>query len=189
MRDPATFDAFYSGSVRRVTGQVYAMTGSRAEAEDCVAEAYARAWQRWDKVSGYGDPEAWVRTVAYRVSVSAWRKAANMPVAHRRQWAPDDTRGQSPDYVAIIAALRKIPPRQRQAIVLHHLVGLSVEEIATETGAAAGTVKARLSRGRQAMAPYLADSEPALNRKPGPDARPRPDGKPGPNGTEVACDA
>ncbi len=89
----------------------------------CVQEAYARAWQRWDTVSGYGDPEAWVRTVAYRVSVSAWRKAANMRVAHRRQWAPEDTRGLSPDYVAIIAALRKIPPRQRQAIVLHHLVG------------------------------------------------------------------
>jgi RNA polymerase sigma-70 factor (ECF subfamily) len=170
MRDPATFDAFYSGSVRRVTGQVYAMTGSRAEAEDCVQEAYARAWQRWDKVSGYG-----VRTVAYRVSVSAWRKAANMRVAHRRQWAPEDTRGLSPDYVAIIAALRKIPPRQRQAIVLYHLVGLSVEEIATETGAAAGTVKARLSRGRQAMAPYLADSEPGSG--------------PGRNGKEVACDA
>ena len=66
MRDPATFDAFYSGSVQRLTGQLYAMTGSRAEAEDCVQEAYARAWQRWDKVSGYCDPEAWVRTVAYR---------------------------------------------------------------------------------------------------------------------------
>jgi len=43
MRDPGTFDAFYSGSVRRVTGQLYAMTGSRTEAEDCVQEAYARA--------------------------------------------------------------------------------------------------------------------------------------------------
>jgi len=153
MRDPGTFDAFYSGSVRRVTGQLYAMTGSRAEAEDCVQEAYARAWQRWDKVSGYCDPEAWVRTVAYRVSISTWRKAANMRAAHRRHGAPGDSRGLSPDYVAIVAALRKIPPRQRQAIVLYHLVGLSVEEIATETGAPAGTVKARLSRGRQALRP------------------------------------
>ncbi len=187
MRDPATFDAFYSGSVRRVTGQLYAMTGSRAEAEDCVQEAYARAWQRWDKVSGYGDPEAWVRTVAYRVSVSAWRKAANMRVAHHRQWAPEDARGLSPDYVAIIAALRKIPPRQRQAIVLYHLVGLSVDEIATETGAAAGTVKARLSRGRQAMAPHLADREPGPGGKsePGPNRK----SEPGLNGKEVACDA
>jgi RNA polymerase sigma-70 factor (ECF subfamily) len=178
MRDAGNFDAFYSGSVRRVIGQLYAMTGSRAEAEDCVQEAYARAWQRWDAVSGYGDPEAWVRTVAYRISVSTWRKAANMRVAHRRHGAPDDPLGTSPDYVAIIAALRKIPTRQRQAIVLYHLVGLSVEEIARETGAPAGTVKARLSRGRQALAPYLCDTDLA-------DA----EAAPGASGREVSCDA
>lgn len=155
MRDPGSFDAFYTGSVRRLVGQLHAMTGSRAEAEDCVQEAYARAWQRWDKVSGYGDPEAWVRTVAYRVSVSTWRKAANMRAAHRKHGVPDDSRGLSPDYVAIVTALRKVSAAQRQAIVLHHLVGLSVEEIARETGAATGTVKARLSRGRQALAPML----------------------------------
>jgi RNA polymerase sigma-70 factor (ECF subfamily) len=173
MRDPGTFDEFYSGSVRRVTGLLYAMTGSRAEAEDCVQEAYARAWQRWDKVSEYGDPEAWVRTVAYRVSISTWRKTTNMRVAHRRHGAPDDPHGMSPDYVAIIAALRKIPDRQRQAIVLHHLVGLSVEEIARETGAPPGTVKARLSRGRQALVPYLTETELV----------------PGAISGEVACDA
>ena len=173
MRDPGTFDEFYSGSVRRVTGLLYAMTGSRAEAEDCVQEAYARAWQRWDKVSEYGDPEAWVRTVAYRVSISAWRKTANMRTAHRRHGAPEDPHGMSPDYVAIIAALRKIPVRQRQAIVLHHLVGLSVEEIARETGAPPGTVKARLSRGRQALVPYLTETDLVQSAIPG----------------EVSCDA
>jgi RNA polymerase sigma-70 factor (ECF subfamily) len=155
MRDAGSFDAFYSGTVRRLTGQLHAMTGSRAEAEDCVQEAYARAWQRWEKVSGYGDPEAWVRTVAYRVSISTWRKSANMRAAHRRHGAPDDASGLSPDYVAIVAALRQVNAAQRQAIVLHHLVGLSIDEIAAETGAAPGTVKARLSRGRQAMAPLL----------------------------------
>jgi len=155
MRDPLSFDAFYAGSVRRLTAQLYAMTGSRGEAEDCVQEAYARAWQRWDRVRGYGDPEAWVRTVAYRVSISSWRKATSMRTAFRRAGIPDDIRGMTPDYVAIVAALRKVRPTQRQAIVLHYLVGLSVEEIARETGAAAGTIKARLSRGRQALAPYL----------------------------------
>jgi RNA polymerase sigma-70 factor (ECF subfamily) len=155
MRDAGSFDAFYTGSVRRLVGQLHAMTGSRAEAEDCVQEAYARAWQRWDKVSDYGDPEAWVRTVAYRVSISSWRKTANMRAAHRRHGAPDDSRGLSPDYVAIVTALRKVSASQRQAIVLHHLVGLSVDEIARETGTATGTVKARLSRGRQALAPLL----------------------------------
>jgi len=155
MRDAASFDSFYNASVRRLVGQLHAMTGSQADAEDCVQEAYARAWQRWDTVSGYGDPEAWVRTVAYRINISAWRKASSMRAAHRKHGAPEDSRGLSPDYVAIVTALRRVSPGQRQAIVLHHLVGRSVEEIARETGAAAGTVKARLSRGRQALAPLL----------------------------------
>jgi len=182
MRDPGNFDAFYSGSVRRVIGQLYALTGSRAEAEDCVQEAYARAWQRWDKVSDYGDPEAWVRTVAYRISISTWRKAANMRAAHRRHGVPDELRGMSPDYVAIIAALRKISARQRQAIVLHHLVGLSVEEVASEIGAPTGTVKARLARGRQALAPHLTETDRAgTSLVPGPVT--------GISGREVSCEA
>jgi RNA polymerase sigma-70 factor (ECF subfamily) len=40
------------------------MTGNRAEAQDAAQEAYVRAWQRWSTVSGYDNPEAWVRTVA-----------------------------------------------------------------------------------------------------------------------------
>src|SRR6202050_873062 len=129
VRNSDDFDAFYAGSVVRVTGYLYVLTGSRAEAEDAAQEAYARAWQRWDKVSGYGDPEAWVRTVAYRVSISTWRKAASMRAAHRRHGAPGDSNGLNPDYVAIVTALRKVSEAQRQAIVLHHLVGLSVDEI------------------------------------------------------------
>ena len=182
MRDPENFDAFYSGSVRRVIGQLYALTGSRAEAEDCVQEAYARAWQRWDKVSDYGDPEAWVRTVAYRISISTWRKAASMRAAHRRHGVPDNLRGMSPDYVAIIAALRKISARQRQAIVLHHLMGLSVEEIASEIGAPTGTVKARLARGRQALAPHLTETDRAGTSL-------VPDPVTGSSGREVSCEA
>ncbi|MCQ4081689.1 SigE family RNA polymerase sigma factor [Streptomyces sp. RB6PN25] len=170
MRDQSDFDTFYAGSVRRLTSQMYAMTGSRAEAEDLVHEAFARAWQRWEKVSGYADPEAWVRTVACRIRVSAWRKAVNRLAAHRRHGMPEDVPGASPDYVAIVAALRRIPAEQRRAIVLHHLVGLSVEEIARETGAAVGTVKARLSRGRQAMAPHLSDPDSDL----APDTAPAP---------------
>lgn len=158
MRDPDDFDAFYTGSVRRLTGQMYAMTGSRSEAEDLVQEAFARAWQNWGKVSCYDDPEAWVRTVAHRLRVSVWRKAVNRLAAHRRRGPDDDVPGIGVDYVAIVAALRRIPAPQRRAIVLHHLVGLTVDEIAHETGARPGTVKAWLSRGRRAMAPYLTET-------------------------------
>lgn len=157
MRDPRVFDDFYAGHVRRLTSHMYAMTGSLTEAEDLVQEAFARAWQNWEKVSGYADPEAWVRSVACRIRVSVWRKAVNRLTAHRRHGIPDEVPGASPDYVAVVAALRRIPYEQRRAIVLHHLVGLSVEETARETDAAPGTVKARLSRGRRAMASYLSD--------------------------------
>ncbi|MFR9798803.1 SigE family RNA polymerase sigma factor [Streptomyces sp. MS06] len=158
MREADDFDAFYAGSVRRLTGQMYAMTGSRTEAEDLVQEAFARAWQNWGKVSRYDDPEAWVRTVAHRLRVSVWRKAVNRLAAHRRRGPDDDVPGVGVDYVAVVAALRRIPAPQRRAIVLHHLVGLTVEEIARETGARPGTVKARLSRGRRAMAPHLTET-------------------------------
>ncbi|GAA2030578.1 SigE family RNA polymerase sigma factor [Catenulispora yoronensis] len=162
MRDPSSFDDFYHGCAKRVTSHIHAMVGSLAEAEDIVQDAFTKAWQHWDKISHYADPEAWVRTVAFRIQVSRWRKASNRIRAHRRHGLPADEPALSPDYVAIIAALRKINVGQRQAIVLHYLVGLSIDEIADETGVAAGTVKARLSRGRQALATHLSDLAPQI---------------------------
>src|SRR5215469_7529386 len=99
MRDQESFDAFYAGSARRVTSQLYALIGDLAEAEDAVQEAYARAWQRRGKLSTYGDPEGWVRTVSYRISISSWRKRANSVAAHRRHGRAADTPELSPDYV------------------------------------------------------------------------------------------
>jgi RNA polymerase sigma-70 factor, ECF subfamily len=149
------FDAFYAATSRRMVGYLYAMTGSLGEAEDAVQEAYTRAWQRWSRLSAYGDPEGWVRTVAYRISVSSWRKAGNRLRAHHRSVEPDEQPGLSPDHIALIAALHRIPLEQRQAVVLHHLVGLSVEEIGYEIGVPKGTVKTRLARGRRALAAHV----------------------------------
>jgi RNA polymerase sigma-70 factor, ECF subfamily len=153
------FDEFYDATFRRVVGQVYAMTGSLSEAEDSVQEAYARAWQNWNKISGYADAEAWVRTVAFRVSISSWRKTINRFTAHRRAAAGVGILpGLSPDRLAIMSALQRIPAGQRQAIVLYHLLDRSVEQISREIGVPSGTVKARLARGRKALAPHLSDS-------------------------------
>lgn len=152
------FDEFYAASFRRLVGQLYAMTGNLPEAEDAVQEAYARAWQRWDTVREYGAPEAWIRTVAYRIVVSAGRKAKNRLLAHRSHGAGrDHLPGLNPDHLVLMDALRRISADQRRAIVLHYLVGLSVEEIADETAAPSGTVKTWLSRGRKAMAPYVSE--------------------------------
>ena len=157
-RDAEAFDAFYAGTSRRVLHQVYAMTGNLADAQELVQEAYARAWQRWGTVSDYDNPEAWVRTVAWRLAASRWRKAKNGVAAMLRHGPAPHTPEPSLDNVALVAALKQIPEAQRRAIVLHHLGGLSVAEVALETGVPEGTVKARLSRGRSALAALLADS-------------------------------
>ena len=159
MTAESEFDEFYNLSFLRLVGQVYAMVGNLQEAEDAVQEAFARAWQNWPRISGYVDIETWVRGVAYRITVSSWRKAINRFTAHRRQAAEelDGPPGMSPDRLAVIAALQRIDPPLRQVIVLHHLLDRSVEEIARETGVPSGTVKARLVRGRKALAPHLSE--------------------------------
>ncbi|HSI93898.1 MAG TPA: SigE family RNA polymerase sigma factor [Jiangellaceae bacterium] len=151
------FDAFYHATNRRLLHQMYAMTGNLADAQDCVQEAYARAWQHWKTVQHAADPAAWVRTVAWRIAASRWRKARNGVRAFARNGRPEDAQPPSPDHVALVTALKEIPEEQRRAIVLHHLAGMSVAEVAQETGAPAGTVKARLSRGRAALAELLRD--------------------------------
>ena len=157
-KDAEGFDAFYAGTNRRVLHQMYAMTGNLADAQELVQEAFARAWQRWSTVSGYDDPEAWIRTVAWRLAASRWRKAKNGVAAMLRHGTPEHAPEPSVDNVALVAALKKIPEAQRRAIVLHHLGGLSVAEVAHETGSPEGTVKARLARGRAALAELLADN-------------------------------
>jgi len=66
--------------------------------------------------------------------------------------------GPTPDRVAFIDALRKVPAEQRRALVLYYVCDLSVAQIATETGVPDGTVKARLARGRAALRPHLRES-------------------------------
>jgi RNA polymerase sigma-70 factor (sigma-E family) len=154
--DAESFDAFYRATRGRLYQCLYALTGNANEAQDAVHEAYARAWQRWSAIAGYADPEAWVRTVARRIAVSRWRRTRNRLDAHRRAGPPPDTPGPDADAVALVAALGRLPTDQRTAIVLHHLCDLPVAEVARETGVPVGTVKARLSRGRRALAALLA---------------------------------
>jgi RNA polymerase sigma-70 factor (ECF subfamily) len=155
MADLASFDAFYLGARARLTHQVYAVIGDLSEAQDVCQEAFSRAWLRWNHLNTYDNPEAWVRTVALRLATSQWRRARNRIVAQMRHGPPPPAAIPSEDSLAIIAALRTLPYEQRLVIVLHHLVGRSVAEVAAELGVPVGTVKARLSRGRRALVPLL----------------------------------
>ena len=153
--DEEQFDRFYAASFGRVIGAIYAMCGNMAEAQDCVQEAFVRAWDHRRKLDTTNSPEAWVRTTAYRLAVSRWRKAVRAFRPADRALQAQPVKEPSPDRVAVADALAQLPADQRRAIVLYHLCDLSVAEVADEVGSPTGTVKARLARGRQTLARLL----------------------------------
>jgi len=151
------FTGFYTASYQRLVGQLYAMIGDHSEAQDVVQEAFVRAWARRGKIDKNGAPEAWVRVTAWRIAASRWRRAREGIRLGSLVARPESTAGPTPDRVAFVDLLRKVPAEQRRALVLYYLCDLTVDQVAAETGARVGTVKARLARGRAALAPYLRD--------------------------------
>ena len=158
--DEREFDDFYAASFQRITGQVYAMIGSRDEAQECVQEAFVRAWAHRKRLERAEHPEAWVRTTAYRLAVSRWRRTVRgRRPADRALGSALEAAPPSEAHVALVAALRQLPEAQRQALVLHHIADLPVHDVAREVGVPEGTIKARLGRLLAALAALLADEE------------------------------
>ena len=108
-----------------------------------------RAWLRWEAVGAYDDPEGWVRRVAHNLAVSRWRRAKKLVLRASVPTAQTEIPGEK---MEIVAALQALPVAERRAIVLHHVAGLSVVDIASELRAPEGTVKSWLSRGRSRLA-------------------------------------
>ncbi|MFF4983999.1 SigE family RNA polymerase sigma factor [Streptomyces sp. NPDC001046] len=151
------FETFYAQTVGRLTGQLYVMLGDLQEAQDVVQEAFVKGWSRRSKLDRDGRPEAWIRTVAWRLAVSRWRSRRRASHAWQRSGVPPHTEGPGPEQVALVEALRELPGQQRRSLTLHYLCDLTVEQIAVETGLSASTVKTHLTRGRVALAHRLQD--------------------------------
>jgi RNA polymerase sigma-70 factor (ECF subfamily) len=139
----------------RLVGVVALAAGSRTDAEDCVQEAFLKAFDRWDHVSQLQSPEVWVRTVALRLLSNRRRKARNGLKALLRHRPPHGEPAPEADHVDLARALGRMPVGQRQVVVMHYLLDLGVDEIARELRIAAGTVKSRLSRARTVLGPLL----------------------------------
>lgn len=158
MVDELEFDEFYLATRAGLARQLTMMTGDAEKAADVLQEAYARAWERWHRVSTLADPTAWVRTVAWRVAISQHRRSLVAADRLRRfltpEWAVDRT--PDPDEAMDLrGALRLLSPEHRRSLVLYEMCGLSVSQVAAETGVAEGTVKSRLARARVALAAVL----------------------------------
>lgn len=152
------FAAFYVVARVRLLRHLTVMTGDPELAADVLQEAFARAWQRWRRVSSLQNPEAWVRTVAWRVAVSQHRRRL-VALDRLRLFLGQDEPAQRglvvEESMDLRTALFRLRPEHRRALVLYEMCGLSVSEVAAETGVPEGTVKSRLSRARQALAAAL----------------------------------
>ena len=150
------FEQVYRSCYARLVGQLFLVTTDHAEAEEAVQEAFTRLWAQWPKLRHYDNPEAWTRRVALNIAASRWRRrtrGVQLSAAH------DLAAGPGPEGSDLVVALRALPVKQRQALVLHHVAGLQVAEVAAEMSARPGTVKSWLSRGRAALARLVQDKE------------------------------
>jgi RNA polymerase sigma-70 factor (ECF subfamily) len=147
-----TFDEFFSEHRGSLFAQAYALTGDLDEAQDLVQEVMLRTWQRWDRVSQMDRPSSWARRVLLNLAVGRWRKRR----VHRSV-NEADTPIPAPGvgHLDVAKALRQLPDQQRNSLLLHDVVGMSVAEVAVEMGVPEGSVRGWLSRGRRTLAENL----------------------------------
>jgi RNA polymerase sigma-70 factor (ECF subfamily) len=130
-------------------------------------DAYQHVWERvltrvhrFDP-AGSGSFAAWLRTVTRRLLIDRYRRrAVRGPVVEPRDLADtpvavDDALDAHSRRQRLEEAVTRLPPDQRRCVVLHHIEGLSLEDIAKLEGAPLGTIKSRLHRGRARLATLL----------------------------------
>ena len=149
-QDSAGFDEFFAASWDPCLRAVAATTGNMMLAEDQTAEAFARAWASWRRVSHHPAPRAWVVRTALNAGASWWHRRSKETALTSEDIAAADSGVTGLD-TAVLTALRRLPARQREVIALRVFLDLDVETTASQLGIAPGTVRAHLSRAMTAL--------------------------------------
>jgi DNA-directed RNA polymerase specialized sigma24 family protein len=148
------FGAHLEANYQRLVAQLYAITLDPGEAHDVVQDAYSRAWRSWVAIGRTPDPSAWIRRVAVRSTIRSWRRVlARVGIGRPRGiGAGADQRTR-----ALLRALGRLSAAERRAVVLHHMAGVPLEEIAAIEQTTTTIVQARLTRGRYVVTEGMAD--------------------------------
>jgi RNA polymerase sigma-70 factor (sigma-E family) len=157
------FTEFYRQSREECLRAVLASVGDLGTAQDLVDEAFARAWASWRTVAKHPTPAAWVVRTALNANISRWRR-------HRREVSVPDS-GSIADLPAvppassgpvdprIMAALMRLPARQREVVALRLFLDLDTQRTAQVLGIAPGTVKEHLGRALASLRDDLIPSQ------------------------------
>lgn len=149
---------FVDDDLTRVLSAVSLWCGSADDAEQAVADAVGRAWERLDRGQPIDNLAAWVTTVAmnevrgrHRRRDRVRRKGHLVVVADSSPGAAD----RAAERIDLQRALGHLGERQRQVVALHYGLDLPIAEIAAQLGIAEGTVKATLHKSRRLLAAEL----------------------------------
>lgn len=152
---------------RRLCEFAYLLCGNWHTAEDVVQTALTRLYLAWRRLHDRGAVDPYVRKIIIRVVLDQRRLASFRKEA---TWAqpPDDPLARdltdaTPDRMAVLEALAKVPPRQRAVIVLRYWEDQSIEETADLLRCSVGTVKSQSARGLQTLRELLTDQFADLN--------------------------
>lgn len=144
-----TFDRLFPRAMRAA----YRILGSNVAAEDVAAEAMARALANWPKLKDAAHLDAWVLRVAANLAIDLARRR---PPRLDPQFVSNHE-DSTAIRLALVAALHKLPRRQRDAVVLRYVTGLSEAETATSLGVSVNTVRTHVNRGLAALRRRLGD--------------------------------
>jgi RNA polymerase sigma-70 factor (sigma-E family) len=160
-QDQREFTEFYARAWDDCLRIVTLSVGNRQLAEDLVAESFTKAWTSWRRIRGLDEPRAWIIRAALNAHVSWWRR-------HRREvgLGSHDAEAAARQDTALdgslVAALRRLPLRQRQVIALRLLLDLDTATTAEMLGMSPGTAATHLHRALAALRrdmPALSDQE------------------------------
>ena len=137
------------------------MLGSRASAEDAVHDAFCGLYRQWDRLADPDKALPYVRSAVMNRCRSELRRQARL--ARRADQNHRLIEADSPEQVAILgeehsdvlAGLRTLPARQREALILRYFLDLPEAEIAAAMGISQGTVKSTTSRALTALGKQL----------------------------------
>ena len=148
------FDQFFLDNHAALVRTLTVITGDAELAEDAVQEAFQRAYVRWTRIRRYDAPASWVRRVAINRSRDLIRSDRRRQANEERVAPPEATTdAERPHH--ILQLLMELPDRQRTAMALFYLEGLSVEQVAAEMSVSAGAVKYHLHEGRTKLRPLV----------------------------------
>ena len=140
------------------------MLGDRAAAEDVVQEAFCGLYRRWPRLADPAKALPYVRSAVLNGCRSVrrqQRKRQGRPAGEAGPWQTAESAEASAllneEHREVLAALRRLPARQREALVLRFYLELAEPEIAAVMGISPGTVKSTTSRALAALGRLVKD--------------------------------